>query len=149
VFGTSSNTYTMSGLTSSASKQAQGSPTHLVTSNQSGDLAAYTPHQLGLASQSDVNSLGESLGHRIDVVGNRADKALSGVAMAFAAAGVPTVLPNERFAFTGNWGTYQGQNGFAIDGAVRLGTNIQLNGAVAWGVEEDGAAGRAGVRVGW
>jgi hypothetical protein len=62
---------------------------------------------------------------------------------------VPTVLPNERFAVTGNWGTYRGQNGLAIDGAVRLSTNIQLNGAVAWGVEEDEAAGRAGVRFGW
>ena len=57
VFGTVSNTYTMSGLTSNASKQTQGSPTHLVTSNSSGDLAAFTVSQLGLASTGDISEL--------------------------------------------------------------------------------------------
>jgi hypothetical protein len=81
----------MAGLTSSASKQAQGAPTHIVTSNTSGDLAAYTPSELGLASQNDLNQVNA----RINAVSGRTDKALEGVAMAFAMAGTPTLLQSE------------------------------------------------------
>ena len=49
MLGTASDTYTMAGITSGASKAAQGAPTHLVTSNASGDLAAYSYSELGLA----------------------------------------------------------------------------------------------------
>jgi hypothetical protein len=44
------NNYTVVGVTSDASGKAQGSPTHLVTSNAKGDLAAYTFSQLGIAT---------------------------------------------------------------------------------------------------
>jgi hypothetical protein len=50
--GTSGTTYTTPGITSNASKAAQGSPTHIVTSNAGGDLAAYTPSELGIATSS-------------------------------------------------------------------------------------------------
>jgi hypothetical protein len=39
MMGTVSTTYTTPGITSAASKAAQGSPTHIVTSNAGGDLA--------------------------------------------------------------------------------------------------------------
>jgi len=64
-------------------------------------------------------------------------------------AGVPTLMPSESFAMTGNWGTFQGENGLAVDAALRLATNVQLNGGVALGLDEDIAGGRVGVRVGW
>ena len=47
----------MAGITSSASKAAQGKPTHLVTSNSSGDLAAFSVSQLGLATTGDISNL--------------------------------------------------------------------------------------------
>ncbi len=80
---------------------------------------------------------------------NRTDKALEGVAMAFAMAGTPTLLQSETFAMSGNWGTYQGENGLAMNAAVRLAKNVQLNGGVAWGLNNETAGGRVGVRVGW
>ena len=61
MLGTASDTYTMAGITSGASKAAQGAPTHLVTSNASGDLAAYSYSELGLATQKDVGRLNEGI----------------------------------------------------------------------------------------
>ena len=144
-FGTASNTYTMAGITSNASKAAQGAPTTIVTSNAAGDLAAYSIADLGLATQGDLNIIN----NRLNALSGRTDKALSGVAMAFAMAGVPELSPGERFALMGNWGTFQGENGLAMNAAMRLATNVQLNGGVAWGLNEDVAGGRVGVRVGW
>jgi YadA-like protein len=69
--------------------------------------------------------------------------------MAFAMAGTPTLLQSETFAMSGNWGTYEGQNGLAVNAAVRLATNVQLNGGVAFGLDDNLAGGRVGVRVGW
>jgi len=62
---------------------------------------------------------------------------------------VPTLLQSESFATSGNWGTFEGENGLAMNAALRLPTNVQLNGVVAWGLGEDIAGGRVGVRVGW
>jgi hypothetical protein len=117
----------------------QGRPSHIVTSNNRGDLAAHTPRQLGLATQADVGVLNT----QIKRVGRQADEATTGVAMAFAMAGVPTLLNGEKFAMTGNWGTFEGENGLAMNAALRLSSNVQLNGGVGWGVAEDLAGGRA------
>ena len=48
-----------------------------------------------------------------------------------------------------DWGTFQSTNAVAINGAFRLGTNVQANGGLAYGANGGGAGGRAGVRVGW
>ena len=58
--GTGSTTYTMAGIASNASKSAQGSPTHFVTSNSSGDLAAYTPSSSGLRHNGRCVELADS-----------------------------------------------------------------------------------------
>jgi hypothetical protein len=104
----------------------------------------------GLAGVS--NQLDQALGAlntRIDDVSQRTTKATAGVAMAFAMAGVPTVLPNERVAFTMNYGNFQGQNGVAINGAVRLDNNFQLTAGVGYSANENLVGARAGLRVGW
>ena len=129
VLGTASNTYTLSGLASAASKAAQSGATYFVTSDALGNLAT-----------SDVS---------VETLIRRTDKALTGVAMAFAMAGVPTLLPTEIFAMSANWGTFEGENGLALNATLRLAANVQLNGGVAYGLNEDLAGGRAGVRVGW
>ena len=113
-------------------------PCVIVMFGAGGDLAAYTPSELGLASQSELNR-----------VSDRTDKALTGVAMAFAMAGAPTLLQSETFAMTGNWGTFEGENGLAVNAAVRLAKNVQLNGGVTYGLNENLAGGRVGVQVGW
>ena len=165
MFGTASNTYTMTGIASDQSKAVIGAPTHIVASNSSGDLAAYTFAELGLvnpsdlsnfATKDDLNALSgtinkelNALNSRLNKLDGRTDKALTGVAMAFAMGGVPTLLQSETFAVSGNWGTFEGENGLAMNAALRVAKNVQLNGGVAWGLGEDIAGGRVGVRVGW
>jgi autotransporter adhesin len=157
-FGTASNTYTMAGVTSAASKAARGAPTQLVTSNDSGDLAAYTFDEMCAVSElcgggggnvTEIKKEVNQLNRRINSLSGRTDKAMEGVAMAFAMAGAPSLLQSETFAMSGNWGTFEGENGLAMNAAFRLGKNTQLNGGVAWGLGENLAGGRLGVRVGW
>jgi trimeric autotransporter adhesin len=151
-FGTKDNTYTMAGVTSSASKTAQGAPTHIVTSNASGDLAAHSMAELGLASSADIAALNAGLGDvnaRVDVLEGHTDKALEGVAIAIAMAGAPMLLPNEDFVVTGNWGNYEGRNGLAFGAAARVSNNLQLNAGIGYGTNENTVGTRAGFRVGW
>jgi hypothetical protein len=145
VFGTATNTYTMAGIASAASKAAQSGPTQLVTSDANGNLATTTLADLGLASTGDINAINA----RLDDLDRRASKAFTGVAMAFAMAGVPTLLPNEKFAATINYGAFQGAHGFAINTAARLTDNMQLTAGFGYGANERIAGGRVGMRVGW
>jgi hypothetical protein len=138
VFGTGSSTYTMAGLASDASRTAQGAPAHLVTSNAAGDLAAHTPAQLGLATTGDLARLNDQIRRNAE-----------GVALAMAMAGVPTLMAAENFALTANWGTFEGEHGFAAGFALRLDQQVQFNGGVAYGPNQSTVGARAGIRVGW
>jgi hypothetical protein len=151
-FGTTANTYTMAGIDSAASRAAQTGPTQLVTSDSGGNLATASLASLGVASTADLGTINSQLGAinaRLDDLNGRTSKAITGVAMAFAMAGVPTLMPHERFAATMNWGTYQGANGLAVNTAFRITNNVQLNGGIAYGADERTAGGRVGLRVGW
>src|SRR5262249_41660455 len=107
---------------------------------------------LGLAFSTDINAINAQIGGmntRLNDLDGRTTKALNGVSMAFAMGGTPWLLPTERFAVSMDWGTFQGTNAVAINGAFRLGTNGQANCGLAYGANGGGAGGRAGVRVGW
>ena len=124
----------------------------IVTSDANGNLATSSLAGLGLASSADINAINGQLAGinaRLDDLTSRSNKAYTGVAMAFAMAGVPTLLPNESFAMTMNWGNFQSANGLALNAAVRIGNNVQLNGGVGYGPNESLVGGRVGVRVGW
>jgi len=152
VFGTASNTYTMSGVTSAASAAAQTGPTQIVTSDAGGNLATTTLAGLGLASSADISAINSQLAginNRLDDLTNRTNKAYTGVAMAFAMAGVPTLMPNENFAITMNWGNFQSANGLALNAAVRLDNHVQLNGGIGYGANQNLVGGRVGLRFGW
>ena len=123
VFGTSSNTYTMPGLTSSLSKSAQGSPTHLVTSNSKGDLAAYTFSELGIATGDDINVLNA----RIDKVGARTDEAIAGIALAMSMEN-PDLTGNERFGMAANWGAFKDANALGMSLMGVLGNDFVTKG---------------------
>jgi hypothetical protein len=69
--------------------------------------------------------------------------------MAFAMAGVPALLPSEKFAFSANWGTFEGENGAALSGAVRIYRNVQLQGSFAYGFRANTPGGHAGLRFGF
>ncbi|WP_425283539.1 hypothetical protein [Methyloceanibacter superfactus] len=145
VFGTASNSYTMPGLTSSHSKSVQGSPTHIVTSNASGDLAAYTPSQLGLATQSQIDALG------------RRDQALTEGLAAVASMAQPILLPGQHFAVRAGWGGFDDANAVSFTAAGVLATNLLSSGfgslvadaGLGVGTNEGEVAGRAGLTFGW
>jgi hypothetical protein len=48
---------------------------------------------------------------------------------------------------SGNWGIFEGENGLAMNAALRVVKNVQLNGGVAWGLGENIAGGRVGWRA--
>lgn len=145
VYGNASHTHTMAGITSAASRAAQTGPTQIVTSDSDGNLATSTLADLGLASNADIAGMNA----RIADLDNRTGKAITGVAMAFAMAGVPTLMPHERMAMTFNMGTYQGAQGFAVNAAWRITDNVQFNGGIGYGPDQRIVGGRAGLRVAW
>jgi trimeric autotransporter adhesin len=152
VFGTASNTYTTPGITSQASKSAQGAPTHLVTSNASGDLAAYTPSQLGLATTGDLAGLQSD----IDALGRRDEELTEGLA-AVAALAQPIILPGQTFAMRAGWGGFDDASAVGFTAAGVLAKNLVrpgygtlvVDGGVGVGTNEGEVAGRAGLSFGW
>jgi trimeric autotransporter adhesin len=152
VFGTTTNTYTMPGITSAASKAAQSGPVQIVTSDAGGNLATNTAAGLGLATTNDMNNMNNQIANinvRLNDLNGQTTKALNGVAMAFAISGVPWLQTTERFAVSMNYGTFQGTNGMALNAALRLGTHAQAEGGIAYGANGGGVGGRVGLRFGW
>jgi hypothetical protein len=151
-FGTASSTYTMAGITSNASKQAQGKPTAIVTSNANGDLAAYKPSELGLASTGQIAGLQS----QINALGSRDRELTEGIAVSTALA-QPILEPGQRFAMTAAWGGFDDANAVGFTAAGVLGRNLlrpgsgtlALFGGVGVGANEGMVAGRAGVSFGW
>jgi hypothetical protein len=135
----------MPGITSAASKSAQSSPTSIVTSDSAGNLATTSLSGLGLASSADIGAING----RLNDLDNRSNRAYTGIAMAFAMAGVPTLMPNEKVAVTMNWGTFQSSNGLALNAALRIADNVQFNAGIGYGPDEKIAGGRAGLCFGW
>lgn len=138
VFGTATNTYTMAGINSAASRAAQSGPLSIVSTDSNGNLAGRSAQEMGLATTSDIAALN-----------TRIKENTEGIAIAFAMAGAPVVLPKERFAMSANWGNFEGSHGFAGALAMRVTDNVQLNGGIGVGADHGTVGGRAGIRVGW
>jgi hypothetical protein len=159
--GTSSTTYTTPGITSNASRAAQGSPTHIVTSNGGGDLAAYTPSALGLLTTADLAGFAtkgdvSSLQSKINRLGQRDSELTEGLAAVVSLA-QPVLLPGQHFAMRAGWGGFDGANAVGFTGAGVLASNVLrpgygtlvLDGGVGVGTDEGEVAGRAGLSFGW
>jgi YadA-like protein len=107
---------------------------------------------LGLASAGDISAINSQIAginSRLDNLTSMSNKATTGVAMAFAMAGVPSLMPNENFAITMNWGNFQSANGLALNAAVRLDNHVQFNAGVGYGANQNLVGGRVGLRFGW
>ncbi|MGE5267710.1 MAG: hypothetical protein ACM3L9_10125 [Deltaproteobacteria bacterium] len=139
-FGTASNTYTMAGLASEASRTAQGAPTHLVTSNASGDLAAYSFSELGVASSQDIANLREDVNSAF----RRIDENTEGIAVAVAMGGNLVLPAGHNFGISANWGQYDGRHALSATSAMRLNSNFTLNGALGVGLDTNKVGSRVG-----
>jgi hypothetical protein len=141
VVGTASNTYTMPGITSAASRAAQVGPLQVVTSDANGNLATD-----GGALFNNINNLNQQIAH-IDQDLRRLD---GGVAMAMALGGV--YLPeHQTVAVHANLGFYNGAQAFGIQGVGRINQTFTVNGGVAFDVSGrgNGVGGRIGMSAGW
>jgi hypothetical protein len=142
----------MAGIASNASRQVQGAPGYLVTSNVDGDLAAYTPSQLGLASTSDVQGLQMQI-NRLD---RRNDELTEGIASS-AALAQPIFLPGQSFAMQVSWGNFDSANAFGVTAAGVVARNLLrpgggalvLNGGVGVGTDQGVVTTRVGLGFGW
>jgi hypothetical protein len=152
MLGTASTTYTMAGIASDASKSAQGAPTHLVTSNAAGDLAAYTAGDLGLATAGQVSGLQS----QINSLGRRDRELTEGLA-AVASMAQPVLLPGQRVAMRAGWGGYDDSNAVSFTMAGVLAGNLLrpgfgslvIDGGLGVGTDQGELAGRAGLTFGW
>jgi hypothetical protein len=138
-FGTSSNTYTMAGITSGASAAAQSGPLQVVTSDANGNLATD-----GGAVFSRINELQQE------------DRRLrSGIAIAMA-ADKPIFHAGQTVAFNIGYGNFEGSNALGATAAGIVDRGIFGPGSTitvyaGGGVDTDGrtAAGKAGMSFGW
>ena len=159
--GAAGNTYTMGGITSSTSKAAQGAPTSLVTSNATGDLAAYTFSEIGLATTADLSGFAtkgdlSGLQSQINRLGRRDSELAEGIATAVALA-QPMMMPGQHFAMRAGWGNFDGSDAIGLSAAGVLANNMLrpgsgtliLDGGVGFGTDEGIVVGRAGATFGW
>jgi len=139
VFGTKSNTYTMGGLTSEASKAAQQGPVEVVTTDAFGNLA----------------SDGGAMQRQIDGLGRRDRELADGIAIALAIQ-QPIFQPGQSFAIRAGYGNFDGSDAFGLSaagvvdrGSFGRGSSVTLDAGIGFGTATGTAAGRAGVTLGW
>src|SRR5262249_29475149 len=146
--GTNQNTYTMSGITSNASKAAQQGPVQIVTSDQNGNLAtADAGSLLGGATQGFQN--------QINALTRRDQELAEGIAIAMAVQ-QPIFHDGQTFAMNFGYGNFGGTDalGFSAGGIVNkgafgAGSTVTVHGGLGWGTDNRTVAGRAGVSIGW
>ena len=95
----------------------------------------------------EVTNRVSNIENRMDNMNERIDTANAGVAMAFAMK-TPTVAENKTFAVSGGWGTFEGENAFAVSGAVRATDMLQFDAGIAVG-SGSAVGGRAGATLSW
>ena len=138
-FGTRTNTYTMSGITSEASKAAQTGPLEVVTTDANGNLA----------------SDGGAFQRQIDALGKRDGELAEGIAIALA-LDAPNLQSGQSFALRMGYGNFDGSSALGVaaaglidKGSFGAGSTVTLDGGVGFGTSDGTVAGKAGLTVGW
>ena len=142
-FGTVGNTYTMAGVTSSASRAAQSGPLQVVTTDSDGNLAS---------DQGYIFDTLVRLDNRIDKQGRKLSE---GVAMAMAVQD-PDLMGQEMFGVKLNWGTFEHSNAVGLSAAGVLahdifsdGDRLSMSGGIGYGVQDKNLGGRVGLQLSW
>jgi hypothetical protein len=139
MFGTASNTYTMAGITSSASKAAQQGRLEVVTTDSMGNLA----------------SDGGAIQRQLDALGHRDRELASGIAMAIALQ-QPIFHGGQTFAGRIGYGNFGGSSAFGLSlaGVINRGafgptSSVTLDGGVGYASSTTNTTVKAGVNFGW
>lgn len=139
VFGTTNNTYTMSGIASSASRAAQSGPVRVVTSDAGGNLATASLADLGVASIGDINAINTRLN-------DLTKESRRGIAAAAALATAMTPSAPGKTTVSLNSGFFKGETGVGAAVAHRLNfsTPVIVHGSYA-NSGGNGHVGRVGI----
>ncbi len=150
--GTAGQTYTLAGIASVSSLAAQSGPTGFVTTDANGNLAATS---IGPGTVAALEGRVGSLENRAaslegNVIQLRRDmkRGFEGTAIAMAMGGA-ILPPGKNYALSGGWGTFRGENAFAVSGVARLSDNVFAQGGVGFGTDRGGVGGRAGLTFAW
>lgn len=144
VFGTAANTYTMQGITSSASRAAQSGPVEIVTSDANGNLATVSADDL----LGDIVNLYEDIDETDlrRLINEVQSESRQGIAAAMAMVQAPMPSAPGRTTWAANMAIYKGEwaSGFAM--AHRLPTSVPVSVHAALSLTSSGVPGaRAGV----
>ena len=151
--GTSANTYTLAGLSSSASTAAQRGPTRFVVSDSAGNLAlssfdtgaveALVGQVAGLQSQ--IDNLNTMIGGAWIMAEKARRESRQGTAAALALASAPFPSAPGKTSYSINGSTFRSEYAFGISLAHRLDTvnPVALTGGVTFAV-----GGQVGARLG-
>lgn len=95
-----------------------------------------------------MNERIDDIDARMGKMDARIDTANEGVALALALKS-PYVPEDKRVAISGGWGSFEGENAFGLSGAVRAGSNFQIDAGLAVGAGKGSVGGRAGATFSW
>ena len=157
VVGTASNTYTMAGINSAASRAAQSGDVRFVTADSQGNLATA---DISVSQQSMLNLVNiatamtdlqgrvSNLEQAVYNLRGDMDRANEGVAMAIAMGG--GWLPDDKiFAISTNYGNFQSQSALAVSTYYRVSRNVVVNAGVGYGFRHNAVGSRVGALVAW
>ncbi|MGY6531434.1 YadA-like family protein [Glycocaulis sp.] len=139
--GSASNTYTLAGINSSASRAAQTGTTFMVTSDAAGNLATMDI-ELWFARIEGLEASADQRDHRFRT---QAD----GIAVSLALGGAQVIQPGQTFAVSANVGHFDGSNAVGFGAIGRAKENVFVNIGIGAGSRTGAVAGRAGVSWGW
>ncbi len=164
--GSRDSTYTFAGLPGAESRARQSGPAYFATTDANGNLAATSFDtsrldvmdtrigDLGTRMAGAEGRLSNVEGRVGNLEGNvaalRRDSRRNseGVSIAMAMAGVQ-LPPSKTYAVSANWGTFEGENGFAATGAARVSDSAVVHAGVGVGTARGTVGGRAGITFGW
>jgi autotransporter adhesin len=157
--GGTDSTVRMSGLTSARSQSLQSGPIGLVTTDQSGNLAAdFSFMETQAENVRDILSNRAAISANLAAIqanaqgvmanaeGIRANEGGIAAALALDTAYVPL---GQTFAVSGGFGFYEGENAIAGSAAFRMNKRFQFNAGLASGLNRGGTGGRAGFQASW
>jgi hypothetical protein len=148
MFGTSGNTYTMAGITSDASTNAQTvGDIELVTTDQAGNLASISAEDI--LDTLDFDGVFDEIHRDIKDVEE-------GVAVAMATED-PDLVADESFGIKASYGNFKGSDalGVAMSGVLARDMfedgrgRLTLSGGLGIGLQEDNVGGRVSTQITW
>lgn len=157
VYGTTSNTHTMAGLTSQASLDAQGPVHGFVTTDADGNLASDGGAALNQinTNTSNIAALSDRIDGAVGVLNKRDDELAEGIATALALQ-QPIFQPGQDFAIRFGYGNFDGSDAFGAVAAGVVARNfgsptgtVTVDAGVGVGANEGTVAARSGVTFGW